>query len=71
MSLASLLDFLEPINLAEISNDEGFKDTQIGKHILVHEEELPDITHADLVIVGCGEMRGMGMQYTNTDAPNK
>ncbi|MDO9156657.1 MAG: arginase family protein, partial [Sediminibacterium sp.] len=71
MSLASLLDFLEPINLAEISNDEGFKDTQIGKHILVHEAELPDISDADLVIVGCGEMRGMGMQYTNTEAPNK
>ncbi len=70
MSLASLLDFLEPINLAEISNDEGFKDTQIGKHILVHEEELPDISAADLVIVGCGEMRGMGMQYTHTGAPN-
>ncbi|MBT9484044.1 arginase family protein [Sediminibacterium sp.] len=71
MSLASLLDFLEPVNLAEISNDEGFKDTQIGKHILVHEEELPDISDADLVIVGCGEMRGMGLQYTNTEAPNK
>lgn len=71
MSLASLLDFLEPIHLAEISDDEGYKDTQIGKHILVHEDELPDITQADLVIVGCGEMRGMGFQYTNQDAPNK
>lgn len=71
MSLASLIDFLEPLSLAEISNDEGFKDSQIGKHILVHEEVLPDITNADLVIVGCGEMRGMGMRFTNTEAPNK
>lgn len=71
MSLASLLDFLEPINLAEISDDEGYKDTQIGKHILVHEHDLPDISQADLVIVGCGEMRGMGFQYTSQDAPNK
>ena len=71
MSLSSIVDFLEPINLAEISLDEGFKDTQVGKHILAFEEELPDITEADLVIVGCGEMRGMGMQYTNTSAPNK
>ena len=23
-----------------------------------------------IVIVGCGEMRGMGMQYTHTGAPN-
>ena len=71
MSLSSIVDFLEPINLAEISFDEGFKDTQIGKHILAFEEEIPDISEADLVIVGCGEMRGMGMQYTNTSAPNK
>ena len=59
MSLSSIVDFLEPINLAEISLDEGFKDTQIGKHILAFEEELPDISEADLVIVGCGEMRGI------------
>ncbi len=70
MVLDSLLDFLEPINTALLSNDEGFKDTQLGKYILVHEQELPDISQADLVIVGCGEMRGMGMQYTSSNAPN-
>jgi arginase family enzyme len=71
MSLHSLQDFLEPLNMAMLSNDEGFKDTQLGKHVLAYEEELPDIEEADLVIVGCGEMRGMGMQYTATDAPDK
>ncbi|TAG30687.1 MAG: arginase [Sphingobacteriia bacterium] len=70
MVLDSLLDFLEPINTAQLSNDEGFKDTQLGKYILVHEQELPDISQADLVIVGCGEMRGMGMQYTASNAPD-
>lgn len=71
MSLQSLLDFLEPLNMASISDDEGFKETQLGKHILVYEEELPDISLADLVIVGCKEMRGMGVQYTGTNAADK
>ncbi len=66
----SLLDFLEPINTALLSNDDGFKDTQLGKYILVHEDELPDISLADLVIVGCGELRGLGMQYTASNAPD-
>lgn len=70
MQLDSLLDFLEPVNTAQLSNDEGFKETQLGKHILVYDEHLPDITTADLVIVGCGEMRGMGMQYTATNSPD-
>jgi formiminoglutamase len=71
MSYHTLIDFLEPINLAQLSNDEGFKDTQLGKHILIHEEELPNIEKAHLVIVGCREMRGMGMQYTDQSAPDK
>jgi len=71
MSLSSLTDFLEPINMSLLSNDEGFKDSQLGKHILVYEEQLPDISTADLVIVGCGEMRGMGAQYLLNNAADK
>ncbi|MFY7901108.1 MAG: arginase family protein [Chitinophagaceae bacterium] len=69
MSIHTIIDFLEPINRYELSNDEGYKDTQLGKHILVYEEEFPDVTDADLVLIGCGEMRGMGGN-NNTDAPN-
>jgi len=71
MSLSSLVDFLEPVNMSLLSNDEGFKDSQLGKHILVYEEQLPDISTADLVIVGCGEMRGMGAQYLLNNAADK
>ena len=71
MSLDTLIDFLEPVNIAQISNDEGFKDTQLGKHIAVYEESLPDITDVDLVLVGCGEMRGAGMQFTQTQSPDQ
>lgn len=70
MSLQTLIDFLEPVNIAQISNDEGFKDTQLGKHITVYDEEFPDISEADMVLIGCGEMRGVGMQHTNTDSPD-
>lgn len=71
MSLDTLIDFLEPVNMAMLSDDEGFKESQLGRHILAFETELPDVTAADLVIVGCGDLRGMGPQFTNTDAPDK
>ena len=70
MSLQTLIDFLEPVNIAQISNDEGFKDTQLGTHIAVYDETFPDISNADMILIGCGEMRGAGMQFTNTDSPN-
>lgn len=70
MSLETIIDFLEPINIYELSNDEGFKDTQLGRHIEVFEEELPDITNADIVLVGCGETRGTGASYNHTLSPN-
>ncbi len=70
MSLLSIIDFLEPVNISELSQDEFFKDTQLGKHIAVFDGSLPDIETADMVLVGCGEMRGAGMQFTNTGSPN-
>lgn len=70
MSLDTIIDFLEPVNIAQLSNDEGYKDTQLGKHIAVYDDGFPDIDHADLVIVGCGEMRGAGIQFTHTDSPD-
>ena len=60
MSLSSILDFLQPVNLAILSKDEGYRDTQLGKHIIVNEGELPDISEADIVIIGAGETRGAG-----------
>ncbi len=60
MSLSSILDFLQPVNLAILSNDEGYRDTQLGRHIKVNEQGLPDITDVDIVIIGAGETRGAG-----------
>lgn len=70
MSLDTLVDFLEPINLYELSNDEGYTDKQLGSHITLNDETLPELTDIDMVIIGCGEMRGAGIEHTHTDAPN-
>ena len=60
MSFEAFADFLTPISVASIMGDEGFKDNQLGRHILLHETAIPDISTADLVLVGCCEMRGAG-----------
>jgi arginase family enzyme len=55
-------DFLEPLDLAELSQDQGYKDGQIGKIIDAYDEYLPDFFAADLVMVGCEDERGAGPQ---------
>ncbi|MCX6208271.1 MAG: formimidoylglutamase, partial [Bacteroidetes bacterium] len=36
----------------------------------VYEDEMPNIEAADMVLVGCGEMRGNGLEYDNTSSPD-
>ncbi|MGV3527868.1 MAG: formimidoylglutamase [Flavisolibacter sp.] len=57
----SLTDFLNPLNVDEISNDLGYKEGQLGRIIKVHEEEFPEVDDAHLVIVGCRDQRGAGL----------
>jgi formiminoglutamase len=61
MSLHTIVDFLQPLNIHQLSGDEGYRHTQIGQNIFLHDEEFPSIEEADLVIVGCGETRGAGV----------
>ena len=70
MSLSSIQDFVEPINLAYLSKDEGYRDTQLGKHIKSYETALPDITDADIVLIGAGECRGAGFVLNSFEAAN-
>lgn len=65
-----IADFLDPVNRFMISEDEGYKDGQIGKKIAVYEEELPDVTQADIVLVGCNEIRGSWQLQTGQPAPD-
>jgi arginase family enzyme len=70
MSLNSILDYLEPINLDLLSKDEGYRDTQLGKHIKANEGSLPDISLADMVLIGVGECRGGGYALNGHAAAN-
>lgn len=66
----NISDFLDPINVSQVSNDEGYKDGQLGRIINIHEEEFPDIEDAQVVIVGCGEQRGSGLIHGHSKAPD-
>ena len=53
-----ILDYLDPVNIREISNDDEYKDGQVGKLIEAYEEEFPDLLQSDLILIGCREERG-------------
>ncbi|HEY8971667.1 MAG TPA: formimidoylglutamase [Puia sp.] len=63
-------DFLDPVNLAELSQDQGYKDGQIGKLIEVYDEYFPDLDEASLVVVGCDEERGALRDRNRAHAPD-
>jgi formiminoglutamase len=65
----SIIDFLDPVNRTGISNDLGYKEGQIGKSILVFEEDFPDIDEANFVLVGCADQRGAAL-LEPSDAAN-
>lgn len=65
-----LSDFLSPLNLHEISQDEGYKDGQLGKIISVYDGEMPDLSDVQVVLVGCGEQRGSGMIGSENRTPD-
>lgn len=65
-----IADFLEPVNRAMLSNDEDYKDGQIGKTINVYEDHFPELEQADIVLVGCSESRGAGIHTSKISAPD-
>jgi arginase family enzyme len=67
----SIIDFLQPVNLSELSNDTGYKEGQIGKVIKVYEDEFPDLDDADIVLIGCGEQRGAALLHASEAANAK
>jgi formiminoglutamase len=66
----NIADFLEPVNRYMLSGDMGYKDGQIGKTLAIYEEEMPDLTAADLVLVGCNEIRGSWQLYADSHGPD-
>ncbi|MES2430006.1 MAG: formimidoylglutamase [Bacteroidota bacterium] len=65
-----LHDFLLPIHVSGINEDNGYNDGQIAKHIAIYEDELPDLTDVDIVFIGVNEGRGNGEFNTGTEVPD-
>jgi formiminoglutamase len=65
-----LSDFLDPVNLAQLSEDQGYRDGQIGKVIDAYEESFPDVHASDIVIVGCAEERGIARDRRSPGGPD-
>jgi formiminoglutamase len=63
-----LHDFLEPVVISSLNEDNGYNDGQLAKHITVYENELPDITDADIILLGVNENRGAGIFQANASA---
>ncbi len=65
-----LHDFLTPIHISGINDDNGYNDGQLAKHIAIYEDELPDLTAIDIVIVGAAESRGSAEFHSGTEVPD-
>lgn len=68
--LLNIADFLEPVQLSVISDDQDYADGQIGRHIAVYATEFPDINDADVVLIGCAEQRGSGPSKKSASPEN-
>ena len=65
-----LHDFLTPIPVHELNDDNGYTDGQLAKHIAIYENEIPDISNADIVLLGVNETRGSGVFDNTISAAN-
>ncbi|MDB5201977.1 MAG: arginase [Ferruginibacter sp.] len=68
--MKDLTDFLEPLVLSQLNDDEGYTDGQLGKHMAIYEDHLPDLDHVDIVFIGITETRGNGRLSKQTEAAN-
>jgi len=64
-----LLDFMEPLSVDELTEDNGVTDGQLAKHILF-TDSLGDLDTIDIVMVGAPEMRGSGFYLGGLTAPD-
>ena len=65
-----LHEFLDPVFLHQLNDDNGYTDGHLGRYIHHLEEGLPDINAADIVLLGVPEIRGSGSLNTDFNGPN-
>ena len=58
--MQDLIDFMDPVSVDELTEDNGVTDGQMAKHITIYETDMPDVDEADIVFLGVPEMRGSG-----------
>ena len=67
----NISDFLLPVNTLQVSQNESYKDGQLGNAIAIYDnEEFPDLDEVQVVLVGCGEQRGSGIIHIESNAPD-
>jgi formiminoglutamase len=57
----NISDFLSPVHVHELLDGDHLKSGQLGKTMQVYDEQFPDLDEADIVLIGCGEQRGSGL----------
>lgn len=65
-----IIDFLQPLDLSVILNDEELNDAQLGTKIQLFTNEFPDLDAADIVLLGIGDERGTGNGVMQSKAPD-
>jgi len=66
----NISDFLTPVNVQQVAQDEDYKDGQLGMTMAIYDKEFPDLDEVQLVLVGCGERRGSGIIHIEDNAPD-
>lgn len=67
--MQDLLDFLSPVALPELDEENGYTDGQFAKHLNIYVSEFPDLTLTDIVLVGMNDLRGAGIHQISGNAP--
>lgn len=65
-----LSDYLVPVSLSEILEDNSLTDGQLGKHIRIFENSIPDFSMAEIVFIGIPETRGEQIKSGSGLAPD-
>jgi arginase family enzyme len=68
--MLDLTDFLTPVDIARLNDDEAYNDGQYGHFVDRHEQNFPDVSAAQVILIGCGESRGSGQTLDMNDAPD-
>lgn len=66
----TIIDYLEPLNLSILNNDESYNAKQLGSAVEIYSNSFPDVAAADLIIIGCSETRGAGIPKKSDDGIN-